>query len=139
MQVVTIPLSGYFTSGYQGMGPFTGSPQTYDVPDGRNLTIESMSAMAGVPTGQSVNLWLDVAPSKGGKIVAHYSIPLQFQATYSTNPTNPSTPVCDWRSMNHALRAYVPGGMRIYFEGTRGLKVGDNGTAGVVITGYLEP
>jgi len=139
MQTVTIKLAGYFTDGYQGMGPFPGDPQTYDVPAGRNLTIESMSASAGVPKGQSANLWLDVVDQKGGKILATYAIPLQFQATYSTNPTNPTTPVCDWRSMNHALRAYISGGMRIHFEGTRGLKIAGAGNAGVVITGFLEP
>src|SRR5262245_20486893 len=103
MQVVTIPLAGYFTSGYQNMGAFSGSPQTYDVPVGRNLTIESLSAMAAVPKGQSANLRLDVAPTKGGNIVTIYWVPLQFQATYSSNPTNPSTPVCDWRSMHHTV------------------------------------
>jgi len=140
MQPVTIPLSGYFTSGYPVMGPFASDPQTYDVPAGRNLIIESMSASAGVPKGQSANLWLDVADlKKHDVIVVTYAIPLQFQATYSANPTNPAVPVCDWRSMNQALRAHIPGGMRIYFQGMRGLKIDGDGNAGVVITGFLEP
>ncbi len=139
MQTVTISLSGYFTSGYPIMGPFANDPQTYDVPSGQNLVVESMSAVAGVPKGQSANLWLDVAPQKGGNTFATYYISLQFQATYSTNPTNPSEPVRDWHTMDHALRAYIPGGSRIYFQGTRGLKINGNGSAGVVITGYLEP
>jgi len=121
------------------MGPFGTNPQTYDVPAGQNLVIESMSAVAGVPKGQSANLWLDVAPLKGGNTFATYFIPLVYQATYSSNPTNPSEPVRDWRTMNHALRAYIPANSRIHFQGTRGLKVNDNGSAGVVITGYLEP
>jgi hypothetical protein len=87
MQTVTISLSGYFTSGYPVMGPFASYPQTYDVPSGHNLVIESMSAVAGVPKGQSANLWLDVADQKKGDTFATYYIPLQFQATYSTNPT----------------------------------------------------
>ena len=139
MQTVTISLSGYFTSGYPVMGPFGSEPQTYDVPAGQNLVVESMSAVAGVPKGQSANLWLDIASQKGGNTTAKYYIPLQFQATYSANPTNPNVPVCDWRSMDHALRAYIPAGSRIHFQGTRGLKVNADGSAGVVITGYLEP
>jgi hypothetical protein len=139
MQTVTISLSGYFTSGYPVMGPFASYPQTYDLPAGKNLVIESMSASAGVPKGQSVNLWLDVADQKKTDIIVTYHIPLQYQATYSSNPTNPSVPISDWRSMNQALRAYVPMGTRLYFQGYRGLKANGNGGAGVVITGYLEP
>jgi len=139
MPAVTIPLAGYFTSGYPVMGSLTGYPQTYDVPAGQDLVIESMSAFAGVPKGQSANLWLDVADEQKGQVIVTYFIPLQFQATYSVNPTNPTTPVCDWRSMNHALRAHISGGMRIYFQGMRGLKVSGDGNAGVVITGLLQP
>jgi hypothetical protein len=139
MQAVTISLSGYFTSGFPVMGSFGSSPQTYDVPVGRNLIIESLSASAGVPTGQSVNLWLDVADQERGDIVVTYFVPLQYQATYSVDPNNPTTPVSDWRSMNQAMRAYIPGGMRIYFQGMRGPNVGDDGSAGVVVTGILEP
>jgi len=139
MQTVTISLSGYFTDGYPVMGPFGSSPQTYDLPAGKNLVIESMSASAGVPKGQSVNLWLDVTDQKKGDITVTYHIPLQYQATYSSNPTNPSVPISDWRSMNQALRAYIPAGSRLYFQGNRGLKINGNGGAGVVISGYLEP
>jgi hypothetical protein len=139
MQTVTITLSGYFTSGYPVMGTFANYPQTYDLPAGKNLVIESMSAGAGVPKGQSANLWLDVADQKKSDIKVTYNIPLQYQATYSSNPTNPSVPVSDWRSMNQAMRAYIPAGSRLYFQGTRGLKANGNGSASVVITGYLEP
>jgi hypothetical protein len=139
MPQVTIQLAGHFTSGYPVMGPFGSDPQTYDVPTGKTLTIESLSASAGVPRGQSANLWLDVADEQKRRIVVSYAVPLVFQATYSSNPTNPSVPVCDWRSMNQAMRAYIPGGMRIYFQGTRGLKIDGDGNADVVITGLLEP
>jgi hypothetical protein len=139
MQTVTIVLSGYFTDGYPVMGQFASEPNTYDVPPGQNLVIESMSAFAGVPKGQSANLWLDVSDGKRGDIVAKYFIPLVYQATFSTNPTNPNEPVRDWRTMDHVLRAYIPGGSKIYFQGMRGLKFSGNGGAGVVITGYLEP
>src|SRR5262245_48673695 len=93
MPAVTIPLAGYFTSGYPVMGSLTGYPQTYDVPAGQDLVIESMSAFAGVPKGQSANLWLDVADEQKGQVIVTYFIPLQFQATYSVNPTNPTTRV----------------------------------------------
>jgi len=49
MQTVTIALSGHFTDGYPVMGQFASEPNTYDVPPGQNLVIESMSAFAGVP------------------------------------------------------------------------------------------
>jgi hypothetical protein len=139
MQTVTIVLSGYFTASYPVMGPFASDPQHYDVPTGQNLVIESISAIAGVPKGQSANLWLDVIDQKRGDRIATYYLPLIFQATYSSNFTNPSEPVRDWRTMDHTLRAYIPAGSRVSFEGIRGLKINDNGSAGVVITGYLEP
>jgi hypothetical protein len=140
MQTITISLSGYFTSGYPVMGQYASEPMTYDVPSGQNLVIESLSAVASVPKGQSANLWLDAAPQKGGNTFATYYIPLQHQANYSPDPNNlTAEPIRDWRTMNQALRAYIPAGSRIYFNGQRGEKSNGHGGAGVVITGYLEP
>jgi hypothetical protein len=103
------------------MGPFASDPQTYDVAAGQKLVIESMSAIARVPTGQSANLWLDIADQKTGDVIATYYIPTQFQATYSAKPNRPG----------HAR-------LRLAVYESRGLKVNDDGSAGVVITGHLE-
>ena len=139
MQTVTISLSGYFSSGYPVMGQYASEPNTYDVPAGQNLVIESLSAVAGVPKGQSANLWLDVTYVGKGDTKATYYLPLVHQANYSTDPNNSSEPIRDWRTMDQAMRAYIPAGSRIYFNGQRGEKSNGHGGAGVVITGYLEP
>ena len=119
------------------MGQFGNEPLWYDVPPSQNLVIESISAFVGVPKGQNANLWLSVDyPKKDGSVT--YYLPLIYQATYSSNPTNPSEPVRDWRTMDHVLRAYIPAGSRIFFMGMRN-EASDAGSAGAVITGYLEP
>jgi hypothetical protein len=139
IQPITIQLGGFFQSNESFLGSAGNLSLSYDVPAQKRLTIESVSAFASLPKGQSAALSLLVLKKvKPGGMLARYQLPLDYQVRYNPNPTNPSQVVLELWSMNHSLRAYIDGGLQLKLDAFRGLSNSAGGGAEAVITGFLE-
>lgn len=138
IEPVTIPLGGFFQANDYFLSAAGTFPLTYDVPAQKRLTIESISASASTPKGQSTSLSIILLKQGKGVSIMRYQLPLHYQLRYNPNPTNPSQVVLELWSMDHALRAYIDGGLQLKLDAFRGLSNAHTGGAEAVISGFLE-
>src|SRR5687767_7414251 len=139
IEPITIQLGGFFQANQSFLSSAGNLSLTYDLPAKRRLTVESISAFASTPKGQSAALSLLVLKkAKTDGPLVRYQLPLQYQVRYNPNPTNPSQVVLELWSMNHALRAYVDPGLQLKLDAFRGLSTSAGGGVEVVISGFLE-
>jgi len=139
MQTTKIQLMGRFLLGEANIVQTDPTePLYYDLAIGRRLVIESISAQAFGPKGDSTFLSLVVINPRNGSTEVIYQIPLAFQATYNPVPQSPSEPLRDIWSMHQLVKVYISGGVRLQLDGGRGPSCSGPGEANVVITGTIE-
>src|SRR5258706_6380058 len=110
------------------------------MPSKKNLTIESYSFNCYLPTGQTATLRLFVIDplDKSGIEPLKYEIPLTYRASLNIDSTNPSAELRDIWAINNLVRAYVPPGMRLQLDGTRGYFRHGLGGVDMIISGFYE-
>jgi hypothetical protein len=109
-----------------GGGPSSGTETSINVPEGKRMVIEGISATAEVPAGERATLQvLSYADGTAGSWIYQY-IPLSDQGTFGTISV---------LSGNHKTYASAVGRITLRARPTW---TGPNGSSSVMITGYLE-
>src|SRR5258706_14508746 len=141
METTTIRLSGRFKPADAALTAVSiPAPIFFKMPAKKKLTIESFSAECYLPSGQTATLRLFVIDplDKSGIEPLKYEIPLTYRASLHIDSTNPSAELRDIWAMNNLVRAYVPPGMRLQLDGTRGYFRHGLGGVDMIITGIYE-
>lgn len=108
-------------------GPSSGTEQVLTVPEGKRFVIESVSALADIPAGESIQLmFLTNTNNSPSGNSAYHMIALTPQGTFGGNTI---------LTANH--KTLIFGAGRIYFR-ARPTWVSGSGSASVVFSGYLE-
>ncbi|HKP67816.1 MAG TPA: hypothetical protein VJV05_00950 [Pyrinomonadaceae bacterium] len=109
-----------------GGGSSSGTETSINVPEGKRLVIEAISAIAEVPSGERASLQiLSYADGTSGSWMAQY-VQLGDQGTYGTNSV---------LTANHKTFVYAVGRITLRARPTW---TGANGSTSVSISGYLE-